>query len=132
VAAILIIMLILYTSHQILKKLRQIIFFFSCYMYICDSDKFNQAKVGKTMTTRLPSMTFFVIQPIVIRLSCWCTFSGLANFAGSICRKYTIELAGLMQYVANQLKAGKRSVETISFVFSRSFNNGMYQVLIPT
>lgn len=35
-------------------------------------------------------------------------FSGLANFAGAICRKYSVELAGMMQYVANQLKAGKR------------------------
>ncbi|XP_056012472.1 THO complex subunit 2-like isoform X2 [Ostrea edulis] len=31
----------------------------------------------------------------------------LANFAGCICRKYQVDLAGLMQYVANQLKAGK-------------------------
>lgn len=38
-------------------------------------------------------------------LLCW---TGLANFTGSICRKYNIELAGVMQYVANQLKAGKR------------------------
>ena len=38
------------------------------------------------------------------------TFSGLASFAGSICKKYNVELAGLMQYVTNQLKAGKRYV----------------------
>ncbi|XP_052077849.1 THO complex subunit 2-like isoform X3 [Mytilus californianus] len=38
-------------------------------------------------------------------ISLW--LQSLANFAGSICRKYTVELAGLMQYVANQLKAGK-------------------------
>ncbi|KAH3839564.1 hypothetical protein DPMN_112996, partial [Dreissena polymorpha] len=31
----------------------------------------------------------------------------LANFAGSICKKYQVELSGLMQYVTNQLKAGK-------------------------
>nr|XP_034300331.1 THO complex subunit 2 [Crassostrea gigas] len=31
----------------------------------------------------------------------------LANFAGCICRKYQVDLAGLMQFVANQLKAGK-------------------------
>ncbi|XP_074649653.1 THO complex subunit 2-like isoform X2 [Tubulanus polymorphus] len=38
-------------------------------------------------------------------LSTW--IQSLANFAGSICRKYQIELAGLLQYVINQLKAGK-------------------------
>ncbi|KAK7097709.1 THO complex subunit 2-like isoform X2 [Littorina saxatilis] len=38
-------------------------------------------------------------------ISMW--LQSLANFAGAICRKYTIELTGIMQYVANQLKAGK-------------------------
>ncbi|XP_069131332.1 THO complex subunit 2-like isoform X4 [Argopecten irradians] len=38
-------------------------------------------------------------------ISLW--LQSLANFTGSICRKYNIELAGVMQYVANQLKAGK-------------------------
>ncbi|XP_076446186.1 THO complex subunit 2-like [Babylonia areolata] len=38
-------------------------------------------------------------------ISLW--LQSLANFAGAICRKYTIELTGIMQYVANQLKAGK-------------------------
>ncbi|NXK83234.1 THOC2 protein, partial [Amazona guildingii] len=33
--------------------------------------------------------------------------SGLASFCGAVFRKYPIELAGLLQYVANQLKAGK-------------------------
>lgn len=33
---------------------------------------------------------------------------GLASFCGAVFRKYPIELAGLLQYVANQLKAGKR------------------------
>lgn len=33
--------------------------------------------------------------------------SGLANFSGAVLKKYQIELAGLLQYVANQLKAGK-------------------------
>lgn len=36
--------------------------------------------------------------------------SGLASFCGAVFRKYPIELAGLLQYVANQLKAGKRQV----------------------
>lgn len=33
---------------------------------------------------------------------------GLASFCGHIFRKYPIELNGLLQYVSNQLKAGKR------------------------
>ena len=36
--------------------------------------------------------------------------AGLANFSGAIFKKYQIELGGLLQYVANQLKAGKRYV----------------------
>ncbi|KAK6168365.1 hypothetical protein SNE40_020916 [Patella caerulea] len=38
-------------------------------------------------------------------ISLW--LQSLANFAGMICRKYTVDLSGMMQYVANQLKAGK-------------------------
>ncbi|XP_064608579.1 THO complex subunit 2-like isoform X2 [Liolophura sinensis] len=38
-------------------------------------------------------------------ISLW--LQSLANFAGSICKKYQIELTGMLQYVANQLKAGK-------------------------
>ncbi|XP_043913220.1 THO complex subunit 2-like [Protopterus annectens] len=38
-------------------------------------------------------------------LSSW--LQSLASFCGAVCRKYPIELAGLLQYVANQLKAGK-------------------------
>ncbi|XP_064637610.1 THO complex subunit 2-like isoform X2 [Lineus longissimus] len=38
-------------------------------------------------------------------VSLW--LQSLANFAGAICRKYQVELAGLGQYVVNQLKAGK-------------------------
>lgn len=38
--------------------------------------------------------------------SCHC-FLGLAVFCGTVFRKYSIELTGLLQYVANQLKAGK-------------------------
>lgn len=34
---------------------------------------------------------------------------GLASLCGAVFRKYPIELAGLLQYVTNQLKAGKRS-----------------------
>lgn len=39
-------------------------------------------------------------------LSMW--LQGSANFCGSIYKKYNIELSGLLQYVANQLKAHKR------------------------
>ncbi|XP_077862660.1 THO complex subunit 2-like [Saccoglossus kowalevskii] len=38
-------------------------------------------------------------------LSPW--LQSLANFCGAVFRKYNIELSGLLQYVANQLKAGK-------------------------
>ncbi|XP_063288176.1 THO complex subunit 2 [Pelobates fuscus] len=38
-------------------------------------------------------------------ISSW--LQSLASFCGAIFRKYPIELAGLLQYVANQLKAGK-------------------------
>ena len=33
---------------------------------------------------------------------------GLALFCGTVFKKYAIELTGLLQYIANQLKAGKR------------------------
>lgn len=33
---------------------------------------------------------------------------GLASLCGAVFRKYSIELAGLLQYVTNQLKTGKR------------------------
>ncbi|XP_045691270.1 LOW QUALITY PROTEIN: THO complex subunit 2-like [Phyllostomus hastatus] len=38
-------------------------------------------------------------------ISSW--FQSLASFCGAVFRKYPIDLAGLLQYVANQLKAGK-------------------------
>ena len=34
--------------------------------------------------------------------------AGLASFSANVFKKYPIELTGLLQYVANQLKAGKR------------------------
>ena len=43
-------------------------------------------------------------------LSLW--LQSLANFAGSIFKKYSIELAGLVKYIVNQLKAGKRYLST--------------------
>ena len=36
-----------------------------------------------------------------------CACAGLANFSGSVVKKYTVDLAGLLHYVAQQLKAGK-------------------------
>ena len=33
---------------------------------------------------------------------------GLASFCGNVFKKYPIDLTGLLQYVTNQLKAGKR------------------------
>ena len=35
---------------------------------------------------------------------------GLASFCGSVFKKYPIDLTGLLQYITNQLKAGKRYV----------------------
>ena len=40
-------------------------------------------------------------------------YSGLASFCGNVFKKYPIDLTGLLQYVANQLKAGKRYVQCI-------------------
>ena len=37
--------------------------------------------------------------------------AGLANFSANVFKKYPIELTGLLQYVANQLKAAKRCVQ---------------------
>lgn len=48
-----------------------------------------------------------------------CSVLGLASFCGAVFRKYPIELAGLLQYVANQLKAGKRWVECSCLCFSQ-------------
>lgn len=39
-------------------------------------------------------------------ISLW--LQSLASFCGAIFKKYNIELTGLLQYVANQLKAQKR------------------------
>lgn len=43
-------------------------------------------------------------------ISLW--LQSLASFCGAIFKKYNIELTGLLQYVANQLKAQKRYVFT--------------------
>ena len=47
-----------------------------------------------------------VWSPSCSRFGC-CRAAGLANFSGSVVKKYTVDLAGLLQYVAQQLKAGK-------------------------
>jgi THO complex subunit 2 len=41
-------------------------------------------------------------------ISLW--LQSLASFCGAVFKKYPIELGGLLQYVANQLKAQKRLV----------------------
>lgn len=41
-----------------------------------------------------------------VTLSSW--LQSIATFVGAVCKKYAIELTGILQYVANQLKAGKR------------------------
>ena len=41
---------------------------------------------------------------------------GLADFSGSVFKKYQIELGGVLQYVANQLKAGKRCVAILVII----------------
>ena len=51
--------------------------------------------------------TDWPIGVIVIILFKLCSITGLAVFCGTVFRKYSIELTGLLQYVANQLKAGK-------------------------
>lgn len=35
-------------------------------------------------------------------------FIALATFTGALCKKYQFDLAGILQYVLNQLKAGRR------------------------
>lgn len=34
--------------------------------------------------------------------------AALATFTGALCKKYQFDLAGILQYVLNQLKAGRR------------------------
>lgn len=41
-------------------------------------------------------------------LSSW--LQGLASFCANVFKKYPIDLSGLLQYITNQLKAGKRLV----------------------
>ena len=44
-------------------------------------------------------------------VSSW--LQGLANFCANVFKKYPIDLTGLLQYITNQLKAGKRYVHSI-------------------
>lgn len=57
----------------------------------------------------IQSYRFFGIS-IVLNSLAVLVQQGLASLCGSVFRKYPIELAGLLQYVTNQLKAGKRYV----------------------
>ncbi|KAH9492653.1 THO complex subunit 2, partial [Bulinus truncatus] len=67
-------------------------------------------------TVSYDMLTFCIIEAIAnpekdrmktdnMNISLW--LQSLASFAGAICRKYQVELTGILQYVANQLKAGK-------------------------
>lgn len=49
-------------------------------------------------------------------ISLW--LQSLASFCGAIFKKYNIELTGLLQYVANQLKAQKRYVILLQLLFN--------------
>lgn len=51
-----------------------------------------------------------------ITLSPW--LQSLATFVGVVFKKYSIELTGVLQYVANQLKAGKRLVKMKNWIRS--------------
>ena len=51
-----------------------------------------------------------VIVAVALFVTIFCLCLGLADFSGSVFKKYQIELGGVLQYVANQLKAGKRCV----------------------
>lgn len=58
---------------------------------------------------------------------------GLASLCGAVFRKYPIELAGLLQYVTNQLKAGKRWVvlnnkRAVVCSCNHSLPSGLYQI----
>lgn len=48
-------------------------------------------------------------------ISLW--LQSLASFCGAIFKKYNIELTGLLQYVANQLKAQKRYIVQVKLIF---------------
>lgn len=53
-------------------------------------------------------------------ISLW--LQSLASFCGAIFKKYNIELSGLLQYVANQLKSQKRHVKLIKIFINLPFN----------
>ena len=42
----------------------------------------------------------------------------MASFCGTVFKKYPIDLGGITQYVANQLKAGKRYINFILLLMS--------------
>lgn len=53
-------------------------------------------------------------------ISLW--LQSLASFCGAIFKKYNIELTGLLQYVANQLKAQKRYDSKLNFLYVTNKN----------
>ena len=45
------------------------------------------------------------MNPLLCSISLWLT--SLSNFCGAVFKKYSIDLTGVLQYVANQLKSKK-------------------------
>nr|XP_010340018.1 THO complex subunit 2 isoform X5 [Saimiri boliviensis boliviensis] len=61
-------------------------------------------------------------------ISSW--LQSLASFCGAVFRKYPIDLAGLLQYVANQLKAGKRLSKEEDIRYWLSLEDKSFDLLI--
>lgn len=57
-------------------------------------------------------------------ISLW--LQSLASFCGAIFKKYSIELSGLLQYVANQLKSQKRYANFTNTIFFLMYLNAFF------
>ena len=44
----------------------------------------------------------------MIAVNLFSIYVGLSQFCGAVFKKYPTDITGLLQYIANQLKAGKR------------------------
>ena len=62
-------------------------------------------KVRKQYKFRILELNETCLELLILLFSC---LAGLASFSSAIFKKYQIELTGLLEYVLNQLKAGKR------------------------
>lgn len=60
-------------------------------------------------------------------ISLW--LQSLASFCGAIFKKYNIELTGLLQYVANQLKAQKRYIVQNKFIYLNIYVSFNYMLV---